>query len=104
MNNASSTDPIGTRTVSTLFPDPGLLPVGSVERVKVIVEIHDGIDRVIALRQVADVVAMGPISSTAGKPHCCHATTFKDGTVVFVHPNRKSERFIVMKDKNPCTT
>ena len=51
------------------------------------------------LRRVLVAMAPGRVSTTAGKAHYCHVTTWRDGIVVYGMVNKKSDRFVVMKDE-----
>lgn len=63
-----------------------------------IVEILDDIEAPIVFALVHSVLELGLISTTAGKPHHCHLTTFENGIRIDCILNRKSERFVVYKE------
>lgn len=63
-----------------------------------IVEILNDIDPALAFALVHSVLELGCISTTAGKPHHCHLTTFENGIRIACILNRKSERFVVYKE------
>ena len=51
-----------------------------------------------AIYYVKHVISQGRISESAGKKQYCFVTTWKDGTVVYAHKNKGSDRFVISKD------
>ena len=49
-----------------------------------------------AIYYVKHVISQGRVS--ARKKQYCYVTTWKDGTVVYVHKNKGSDRFVIEKD------
>lgn len=82
----------------TCEPNPPPVP----ETEKFIVEIRDGINPQHAFELLVLVLKEGRVSTTNGKAHHCHhiAGTI-DGNEIHVACilNRKSERFVIYKDK-----
>jgi translation initiation factor IF-1 len=67
---------------------------------KIHIDIRDDIDAEDAVRRVAQVISGGKISQTKTRKHYCWLTSWKDGICVSVNPYRKSDCFVVWKNKN----
>ena len=65
---------------------------------RIIIDIRDNIDPAVALLRVGNVIHQGKISKD--DTQYCWLTTFHDGTVVITRDNRKSDCFVVCKDKS----
>lgn len=66
---------------------------------KIIIDNRTNVPDVEVVSRVAFIMEGGRISTTAGKSHYCHVTTWKDGMVIYAGINAKSDRFVVMKDE-----
>ena len=64
----------------------------------VTIQVRDGVDLEEAVRRVAHVISQGRVSND-GKLFC-YLTSWKDGINVSVRPYRKSDCFVVWKDRN----
>jgi hypothetical protein len=65
---------------------------------KIIIDIRDDIDPTAALLYVGHVIHQGRISKNNTK--YCWITVFHDGVQVIARDNRKSDSFVVLKDKS----
>ena len=66
---------------------------------KINITIQDGLDIEMSLLQIAHVIKGGRISTTAGKKHYCHCTTWRDGTAVLAGITKKgNDTFSVVKE------
>ncbi len=63
-----------------------------------IIDVRDNIDPAAALLYVGNVIHQGKISKD--NTQYCWLTTFHDGITVITRDNRKSDSFVVCKDKN----
>lgn len=64
---------------------------------RLIVKIHDDIDPSIAFSCIASVISWGRISDN-GKAYC-YASRFHGNIIVYAKLNKKSDTFIVMREK-----
>jgi len=65
---------------------------------RIIIDVRDNIDPAVALLYVGNVIYQGKISKD--NTQYCWLTTFHDGTQVITRDNRKSNCFVVCKDKS----
>jgi len=65
---------------------------------RIIIDVRDDIDPAVALLRVGNVIHQGKISKD--NTQYCWLTTFHDGTQVITRDNRKSDSFVVCKDKS----
>lgn len=65
---------------------------------RIIIDIRDDIDPAAALLYVGNVIHQGKISKD--DTQYCWLTTFHDGNQVITRDNRKSDCFVVCKDKS----
>ena len=65
---------------------------------KIIIDIRDDIDPAVALLRVGNVIHNGRVSKD--NTQYCWLTIFHDGTEVITRDNRKSDCFVVCKDKS----
>jgi hypothetical protein len=65
---------------------------------RIIIDVRDDIDPGVALLRVGNVIHQGKISKD--NTEYCWLTTFHDGTQVITRDNRKSNCFVVCKDKS----
>jgi len=65
---------------------------------RIIIDVRDDIDPAVALLHVGNVIHQGKISKD--NTQYCWLTTFYDGTQVITRDYRKSDCFVVCKDKS----